>query len=338
MDPSINLSIKKSSFDKTDLSISRNIFKNESIQFKIETKSVQKEEYIINPKNIDYNLQRDLQRDLSLSLGLNLGLNLGKSIFKFYSSVIMANLDALSFATKHYNGSLKFSANTSDLNHDQYFTVNTPNLLKVCIINDSTTGILDYIRFRKPESVIFGINSHPDKNMFSINESPDMSLKQNYKKFISQIQESQILGLDLMVSMSNTDYLYILNIAVFILHNDGIFICKLDNIDIQFLYLCSLFFETIEIYRLLSSSCIQNNNDIYLIAKNKKYRLQSHSKTEKLIDKLEYYIQTNVWDIQIPTEFKEWIQKTVNDINNFKMDKELDIFLPFIIWNIPDKN
>ena len=141
MDPSLYYCLKKSSFNS----------KNED--YKIS-------KYVNNSTDFKMNLNQLPVIDIA---ELDINLNLGKSIFKFYNSVIFANLDALCFGTKHFNGSLKFSANDPYLDNIQLSDLQNPevklqpNLITSIIINDDTTGVIDYIKFRKPEAICYTV-------------------------------------------------------------------------------------------------------------------------------------------------------------------------------------
>ena len=275
---------------------------------------------------------------------------LGNSIFKQYTSVIMANLDALSFATQHYNGSLKFQADDSNINMVQYQNENIKNLLSCCLVNEYSGGAADYISYRKPEAVFYGINSTATQNFYPINTSKDQDIKTNWKAMVAEIQRSQALGLDLVVDFGpDLESSYRLTLAIYLLKNKSTWICRLKELDYKLLYLTSLFFETIIIYRLMSTSSGDDHNftekesdnpliernweantDMYLIAKNKKY------KTEKLTEILDNWREKDEYKLQFSDDFLKYMDDTINQINSFKLRNEIDIYLPFIIWNIPD--
>jgi hypothetical protein len=306
MDPSLYYCLKKSSFNS----------KNED--YKIS-------KYVNNSTDFKMNLNQLPVIDIA---ELDINLNLGKSIFKFYNSVIFANLDALCFGTKHFNGSLKFSANDPYLDNIQLSDLQNPevklqpNLITSIIINDDTTGVIDYIKFRKPEAICYTVNSINTKDSVKLNLNGTVDLENDWESVVSEIQKSSSLGVDLIVNYSDNSYKICLLISVFLLNNNGTFIYKLPELDTKFLYTCSLFFNEISIVRPLSD--LEN---IYLIAKNKKII------DGKLLDFLKNVNED--FNINVPTDFIDWINDIGNKINT-KIEGDIDLYKPFIIWNIPD--
>jgi hypothetical protein len=324
MDPTLYYSIVKSSFseDKKEYKLPK--YKNDSVDFSLAAQGKTNTNKILSIKvpNPKFNI------------------DLGKSIFKFYRSVIFANLDALSFGVKHYNGSMKFSADDpylditqiDDLKQaDKNFSssINTtslkPNVITSLIISDDTTGTIDYIKFRKPEAICFTLNSVNTDKSVNLNPTGIIDLNVDWEQAVSQLQKSASLGVDLIVDYSNNNLKTVLLIAVYSINNSGTFIYKLpftEELNIKFLYMCSLFFNEISIVKPLSDL-----NNLYLIAKNKKII------NDRLLEFLK--LMTNDFQVDIPMDFINWIDGVKNSLN-IEIKNRIDVYKPFIIWNIPD--
>lgn len=250
---------------------------------------------------------------------------LGKSIFINYNAIITANLDALSFGSKHIGGSLQMKAESSNYNFEEILHNIIPvNTLTYCVINDNEGGVNEYLVFRKPESVGFGINSIGKQNFVNVGKNID--LQTQWKDMIMLIQKSNPLGVDWVIinNKESNNLLLDLTFAVYLLNNDGVFTANFYIWDINILYLCSLFFTEIKIMNLLSS-----DNGLYLICKGKKY------KTGNLISLLN---EKNLSFKVIPDNFMSWIEDIKDNINKYteRKAKEINPYKPFIIWNIPD--
>jgi hypothetical protein len=297
----------------------------------------------LNPLNLELITYKNESKDFELTqkseykiepiITKNLNINLGKSIFNSYSAIIAANLDALSFASKNIGGSLQMTVENSNYNSNEIQNNIIPlNTLTYCVINDIEGGVNEYLYFRKPESVGFGINSKGIQSF--VNVGLNINLDIQWKDMIMLVQKSNPLGVDWVYIQNKNgknDLKRDLTFSVYLLNNDGVFTTNFYNWDINLLYLYSLFYNEIKIVQLLSSDnglpSGGPKGSLYLICKNKKY------KTEKLVELL------NMEEIHfknIPSDFIEYIEKIKNDIKKYRHSKKFDIYKPFIMWNIPD--
>lgn len=217
-----------------------------------------------------------------------LNINLGNSVFKSNYAVVMANLDALTFACKNITGSLKF--------------VDQENVITALCIDDTTGGITEYINFRKPEAAVYGINSIGDKTVH-------LDDANNIDEIIVALQKNVSLGVDLIVDLSeNKDNL---KIATYCLNNNGTYIFKISELNIQFLYNVSEYFQNFYLIKPLSAF---NEKFMFLVAKNK------------------YNMSTLNVDMKVKSDFVKWIKEI-----NFDNLEQIDQYKPFILWNIPDR-
>lgn len=313
MDPSVYYSICKSSFVKEE--------KKELVSYQRRGE--------IKQTTIEYGTI-DLQN-------IKINLKLGNSIFKYYQSIIFANLDALSGCCKYKEGSLKLYNNSEYLNNTQLRANDEEltelkidkniNVISAVVLGDITTGTVDYIKFRMKESVVYTLNSMGSDLGWKLDTTGPID---DYDTIIRKVQSVQNLGVDLLVDYSESDYNKSLLIALYTLFNDATWILKLTEIDINFIYSCSIFFDKIYLIRPLSTIVSDYiGNEIYLICKNKK--VINGTPLENYI----LMLKSDNFNPLIPDDFTIWINSQIESLN--KVDQaNFDKYKAFILWNIPD--
>jgi hypothetical protein len=266
-------------------------------------------------------------------------LSLGLSTFTDYSAVIWSNIDAVHNYTKRkyrlektYTKSVLNSA-TTNLERDE------TDSCSAVLLSHTTGGASEYIRYRVPNAQCYGINSVGTDLLWKLDTEVKLDPNDETDETTSFLIKQFPLGMDILLDCSLCTYTNSIKRAVYTLSSSGCYILRTSELDPQSVYICTLFFEEVSLFRPMSSICILPDFGIedgeatcvYIICKNKRKlhgtELGELSKT------------LNDLNLQLPQSFNEWwneIIKSINDMDNVISTAKFDKYKPFILWNIPD--
>jgi hypothetical protein len=247
-----------------------------------------------SPRTRRNELLTDTKMDDIMEINIHKKKKMISSIFENHSSYVLANIDTIYNFSKLETGYL-----VQQVINENY---------KYAIL-DSDVGYLEYLQFRLPESIGFISKCLNNiKNEYKLNKSCD-------DKIINYIMNISPGGVDIVVSNTN-DYKNNLIKALQICKPKGVFISKINNIDLQTLYITTLCFRQFSIFLPFL------DDTIYVIAED--YIGNS-------LDIIPLLLQSK--NIKVPFSFKNYINKSLQNIKPESV--EYNLYKCKAIMNIP---
>lgn len=326
MDTSFYYAIVNNSFEHNSIILSTNNYINDTQNYKL---NIVNNDYIILDTNT---------------------YNFDTILIKNY---IYNNLDAITKFTKNWSTSLE-PVYDYVLKERLINNLINPNVIHNSKLSETYTSLelhtkhyIDYLVYKKPKSIIYSFGTYNKyKNVNLLNNKLD--LINDWSDIATIIQTNEPLGIDSVIGNSyNLDIkminiteikllssninllLHELLLSVLILHNDGVYITKMNEIKYKiqydFIYLCTLCFESISIYKLVSDS------GLYIICNKRKPNLDAIA---ELISSL---LNTNISNIfeTLPDNFINYVNNLKILINEeYNKDHKFNIQKLQILWNV----
>jgi cap1 methyltransferase len=258
---------------------------------------------------------------------------IGKSIFMNRASMKLANIDALYKLTHHLGA---------------FMHLTTPGPFKFCDLAGAPGGFTNYIQWRRPEAMGYGISlksTKPDVPTWNerfldmhrflpyYGDSGTGNLYIEWKNFVNRVKSDQVLGVDLVVADGGFDVeteraharqeflsfrLIMVQIltALKLLKPEANFVVKtfdtVTELTAQLLYITSLCFESITLFKPITSR--PANAEKYLICLGKRKGTEIYEALLEQVNKSynEDEVVTNLIGGPLPSEFTNWLTEANN--------------------------
>ena len=250
--------------------------------------------------------------------------NVSTQPFSTRNAIILANIDMVFNFSKHTDGYIQKQ------NNKKYI---------FAALNDDT-GLTQYIMYRNPNSQGYGVYDtlcscgclpkvintctckNPNKDGLGKLVNLTKIITATMDTITCQIKNFNPMKVDLVVNGDSSKFKDSLLVALKTLNNEGVFITPITNDDINILYMASLTFGKITLFKPISSG----PNSFYVICQD------IHINNIDYINDLQ-----NNKNINVPTNFINWFKSfpTNNYPTTNNTTDDINIYKCKAIWNLP---